>query len=178
MAGAHPALTGHTHGFTNGLLHPLSGWDHLLAMIAVGVWAVRGGRRAIRLLPLAFVSTMILGGLLGMIARVQIPLVEQGIAVSVLILGLFVAWRVRLPLWAGAMVVGWFALFHGFAHGAEMPATASGWLYGAGFVIATVGLHLAGIGLGLAMQKMNSPVPVRIVGGAMALGGAYLLFNA
>jgi urease accessory protein len=76
------------------------------------------------------------------------------------------------------MVVGWFALFHGFAHGAEMPATASGWLYGAGFVIATVGLHLAGIGLGLAMQKMNSPVPVRIVGGAMALGGAYLLFNA
>lgn len=176
-AGAHPALAGHTHGFANGLLHPLTGWDHLLAMTAVGVWAVHGGRRAVWLLPLAFLSTMICGGILGMTCRGEIPLLEQGIAASVLILGVFIAASVRLPLWAGAAVIGWFALFHGYAHGAEMPATASGWLYGLGFVLATASLHLAGIGMGWAMQRMNSLAPARIVGGAIAACGLYLLLN-
>lgn len=178
LAQAHPALPGHTHGFTNGLLHPLTGWDHLLAMTAVGIWAVQCGRRALWLVPLAFVSVMILGGILGMAGMGRIPLVEQGIAASVLILGIFIATAVQLPLPMGALVVGFFALFHGYAHGAEMPATVSGWLYGLGFVVATAGLHLFGIGIGLTAQRLNSMKLVRCVGGAIAACGVYLFVSA
>jgi urease accessory protein len=171
LAGAHPALAGHTHGFTNGLLHPLTGWDHLLALTAVGFLAARSGRRATWLLPLTFVSAMILGGILGIAAGVGIPLVEPGIAASVLVLGILIAAPVRVPIVPGVWLVGLFALFHGYAHGEEMPASASGWLYGAGFVMATISLQLFGLGLGRATQNLNSLTPVRIAGGLMALGG-------
>lgn len=178
LAEAHPALPGHTHGFSNGLIHPLTGWDHLLAMTAVGLWAVQCGRRALWFVPLAFVSVMTLGGILGMAGMGQIPLVEQGIAASVLILGIFIATATCLPLPAGAFVIGIFALFHGYAHGAEMPATASGWLYGLGFVLATVSLHLFGLGLGLTAQRLNSMKLVRCLGGAIAVFGVYLFITA
>jgi urease accessory protein len=178
LAGAHPALPGHTHGLVNGLLHPLTGWDHLLAMTAVGFLAARSGSRATWLLPLTFLSAMMLGGMLGMAAGVPVPMIEQGIAASVLILGIFIAAPARLPTVAGAWLVGLFALFHGYSHGAEMPASASGWLYGAGFILATASLHLLGIGLGRATLSLNSLTPVRIAGCLMALGGVYLLVQA
>jgi len=176
LAGAHPALAGHTHGLVNGLLHPLTGWDHMLAMTAVGFLAARGGRRTAWLLPLTFVSMLMVGGICGLAAGGAVPLVEQGIAASVFVLGVFIATPVRLPAVAGAWLVGLFALFHGYAHGAEMPASASGWLYGAGFVLATASLQLFGLGLGRTTQNLNSLTPVRIAGCLMALGGLYLLF--
>ncbi|MGC9940843.1 MAG: HupE/UreJ family protein [Verrucomicrobiota bacterium] len=178
LAQAHPGLPGHSHGFANGLMHPLTGWDHLLAMTAVGLWAVQGGKRALWVVPLAFVSVMTLGGMLGMAGMGQIPFLEQGIAASVLILGVFIATAAQLPLPVGAFVMGIFALFHGYAHGAEMPATESGWLYGLGFVLATASLHLCGIGLGLTAQRLNSMKLVRCVGGLMAICGVYLFFTA
>src|ERR1035437_488964 len=126
LAQAHP---GHNPGWANGLLHPVSGLDHICAMIAVGLWAAQRSGRAIWIVPLTFVSVMALGGLLGM-NGVRVPLVEQGIAASVLVLGLLIAAAVRLPLAASVLVVGIFAVFHGYAHGAEMPPTASGLTYG------------------------------------------------
>ena len=177
-ASAHPGLPGHTHGFANGFAHPFSGLDHLLAMTAVGLWAAQRGGRALWMVPLAFVSLMAVSGMLGMAGFGQIPLLEQAIAASVLVLGIFLAVAARLPMWASVLVIGLFAMFHGYAHGAEMPATASGLLYGLGFVLATATLHLFGIGLGLAAQKTNSMNVVRCAGVAIAAGGIYLLVTA
>jgi urease accessory protein len=173
LAQAHPGMPGHSHGFENGLLHPLTGLDHICAMVAVGLWAAQRGGRVLWLVPTTFISVMILGGILGM-GGAQIPFVEQGIAASVLVLGIFIAAAVRLPLAASMAVVGLFALFHGYAHGAEMPATASGLNYGIGFVAATASLHLCGIGLGLAAQRFASAQFVRYLGGAIAACGIYL----
>lgn len=178
VAWAHPGLPGHTHGFANGFAHPLSGLDHLLAMTAVGLWAVQRGGRAIWMAPLAFVSVMTLGGMLGMLGMGEVPLMEQAIAASVLILGIFLATASRLPLSMSIFVIGLFALFHGYAHGAEMPPTASGLSYGLGFVFATATLHLCGIGIGLAAQRMNSMKLVRYAGGVIAAYGIYLIFTA
>ncbi len=173
LAQAHPGMPGHTHGFENGLLHPLTGLDHICAMVAVGLWAAQRGGRALWLVPATFVSVMILGGVLGMGAA-QIPFVEQGIAASVLVLGIFIAAAVRLPLAASMAIVALFALFHGYAHGAEMPATASGLNYGIGFIAATASLHLCGIGLGVAAQRFASAQFIRYLGGAIAACGIYL----
>jgi urease accessory protein len=173
LAQAHPGPPGHTHGFTNGLLHPLTGLDHICAMVAVGLWAAQRGGRALWLVPTTFVSIMIVGGILGM-GHAGIPYVEQGIAASVLVLGILIAATIRLPLTASAAIVGLFALFHGYAHGAEMPDTASGLAYGVGFVIATVSLHLCGIGLGLLAKRFASPNLIRYAGGAIAACGVYL----
>jgi urease accessory protein len=175
LAQAHPGSPGHTHGFSNGLLHPLTGLDHICAMVAVGLWAAQRGGRALWLVPLTFVSIMVVGGILGM-GGVGIPYVEQGIAASVLVLGIFIAAAVRLPLAASMAIVGLFALFHGYAHGAEMPDTASGLAYGIGFVIATASLHFCGISLGLAAQKFASAKLIRFAGGAIAGCGVYLCF--
>jgi urease accessory protein len=175
LAQAHPGAPGHTHGFSNGLLHPLTGLDHICAMVAVGLWAAQRGGRALWLVPLTFVSIMVVGGILGM-GGVGIPYVEQGIAASVLVLGIFIAAAVRLPLAASMAIVGLFALFHGYAHGAEMPDTASGLAYGIGFVIATASLHFCGISLGLAAQKFASARLIRFAGGAIAGCGVYLCF--
>lgn len=175
LAQAHPGVPGHTHGFGNGLSHPLTGLDHLCAMIAVGLWAAQRGGRALWLVPLTFVSIMVTGGILGM-GGMGIPYVEQGIAASVLVLGIFIAAAVRLPLWASMAIVGLFALFHGYAHGAEMPDTASGFAYGIGFVVATASLHLSGIALGITAQRFASAQWVRCAGGAIAACGVYLCF--
>jgi urease accessory protein len=175
LAQAHPGAPGHTHGFSNGLLHPLTGLDHICAMVAVGLWAAQRGGRALWLVPLTFVSIMIVGGILGM-GGVGIPYVEQGIAASVLVLGIFIAAAVRLPLAASMAIVGLFALFHGYAHGAEMPDSSSGLAYGIGFVVATASLHLSGIALGIAAQRFASAQFVRYLGGGIAACGVYLCF--
>jgi urease accessory protein len=175
LAQAHPGAPGHTHGFSNGLFHPLTGLDHICAMVAVGLWAAQRGGRALWLVPLTFVSIMVVGGILGM-GGVGIPYVEQGIAASVLVLGIFIASAVRLPLAASAAIVGLFALFHGYAHGAEMPATAAGLAYGTGFVVATASLHLCGISLGLIAQRFASTKLIRYAGGTIAGCGVYLCF--
>ncbi len=177
LAQAHP---GHgAAGFTHGLVHPLNGWDHLLAMFAVGLWAAQKGGRALWALPAAFLGVMTLGGALGM-AHVQVPFVEQGILLSVLVLGVLIAAAVRLPLALGMAMVGLFALCHGLAHGAEMPENAAGFAYGAGFVLATALLHACGIAAGLFAKSVASrqwaPV-VRFAGAAIAMGGLMLCIH-
>jgi urease accessory protein len=173
LAQAHPGGAGHAHGFTNGLGHPLTGLDHICAMVAVGLWAAQRGGRALWLVPLTFVSVMIIGGIPGM-GGINVPYVEQGIAASVLVLGIFIAAAIHLPLAASMVIVGLFALFHGYAHGAEMPGNSSGLAYGIGFVVATANLHLSGIGLGIASKKSASLQMVRYLGGAIAACGVYL----
>ena len=177
LAQAHPGLPGHTHGFVNGLAHPLTGLDHICAMVAIGLWAAQRGGRALWAVPLAFVSVMALGGILGMTGG-ALPFVETGIAMSVLILGVLIAASVRLPLLTSVLLVGAFALFHGFAHGAEMPATASCLDYGIGFMMATASLHLCGIGLGLTARRWGSMQLIRCAGGAIAACGVFLFLTA
>ena len=156
--------------FLHGVSHPLTGIDHLCAMIAVGLWAAQTGGRTIWTVPLAFVSVMLLGGASGM-TGVHFPLAETGIAVSVLMLGVFIAAAVRLRLPASILIVGLFALCHGYAHGAEMPATASALGYAGGFALTTALFHLAGIGLGVGLEKIASAKFVRFAGGAIGLCG-------
>ena len=151
-ASAHTGL-GTTHGISAGFLHPVSGIDHMTVMIAVGIFAAQLGGRALYIVPLTFMGVMVMGAGLGM-AGIGLPYVEAGIAVSVLVMGVAVAMGWRLPLAAAMALVGAFAIFHGYSHGAEMPLEASGYAYGAGFVLATGLLHLIGIGLGLAMLKL------------------------
>jgi len=145
-----------------GFVHPFTGLDHLLAMLAVGLWAAQLGGRWIWAVPLAFVGSMALGGALGF-AGVKLPLVEPTIAASVLVLGLLVALRVRLR-WSGLAVVGAFAVFHGIAHAAEMPAEASTLFYAVGFVLATALLHAAGVALGMLPRARWAGVPVALAG--------------
>lgn len=148
LAGPALAHPGHLAGggFIDGLLHPLSGIDHLMAMTAVGVWAARQGGRALWALPAAFVVMLAGGAALG-IAGVALPAVEALIAASVVVLGLLAVTNVRVPVAAGVALVGAFAVFHGHAHGAEMPEAAHPLLYGAGFLLATALPHAAGIAL-------------------------------
>lgn len=175
-AEAHTGV-GSTMGFAHGFGHPFSGLDHILAMVAVGLFAANLGGRALWLVPLSFVSMMVVGGALG-ITGVNLPFVEIGIAASVIVLGLAVAMQWNLPV-AGAMaLVGFFALFHGHAHGAEMPTDASGLAYGVGFVLATAILHLIGIGLGLGigmLAKATSKRTMQAGGAIMSLAGAAML---
>jgi urease accessory protein len=174
LAHAHP---GHgVHGFSSGLAHPVHGLDHVLAMIAVGIWAAQLGGRAKWLVPASFVSVMAIGGALGM-AGVAMPFAEQGILASVLILGVLIAAAVRLPLAASMGIVGLFALCHGHAHGLEMPGTATGLAYGAGFVIATALLHATGIGAGLMIQRFAEVRWLRVTGLAICAASALLALN-
>jgi len=168
LAHAHPGHAGHDEvgGIGWGLMHPFTGLDHLLAMVAVGLWAVQLGGRALWALPAAFVGTMCLGGLMGMNGAV-LPLVEPMILTSVLALGALIAFTVRLPLAACAGVVALSALFHGQAHGAEMPVGASGWMTALGFVAATTALHVTGVLGGLGLQKFAQSRAVRVAGAAI-----------
>ncbi|HEY5778752.1 MAG TPA: HupE/UreJ family protein [Terrimicrobiaceae bacterium] len=175
LAHAHVGV-GETGGFLHGMGHPLSGLDHICAMVAVGLWASQMGGRAIWAVPLTFVGVMALAGALGMFGF-HVPFVETGIVVSVLTLGVLIAAAVRLPLSSSMIIVGLFAIFHGYAHGAEMPETASGLAYAAGFVAATAFLHACGIGLGIAIQKLASPAVVRFAGIAIVFCGGYLLLS-
>lgn len=172
LAFAHPGH-GSTSGLAAGLAHPITGLDHLAAMIGVGLWASQRGGRALWLVPLVFVLVMTIGGALGM-AGVAMPLVEPGIVASILVIGVLVAAAVRLPLVASALIVGLFALVHGHAHGAELPDTAAGLTCGVGFILATIGLIGCGVGLGLAAQRVGTSSLVRYAGGAIALLGVYL----
>ncbi len=155
MVSAAEAHTGHgsTLGFMHGFSHPLSGIDHILAMVAVGLFAAHLGGRAKWLVPSCFVVLMAFGGSMS-ISGFDLPFVELGIAASVIVLGALVALRTSMPTSMAMGIVGFFALFHGYAHGAEMPTDASGLNYAAGFMLATALLHITGIALGLGAAKL------------------------
>ena len=166
-----------TAGLTHGFAHPLGGIDHVLVMVAVGLFAAHLGRRALWLVPLSFISMMVIGGAFGM-AGIGLPFVEIGIGLSVVVLGLAVACGFHLPTAAAMALVGLFAIFHGHAHGAEMPETASGLAYGAGFALATALLHATGIVIGLGLGRAGAAIGRRALqtaGSAMALAGIAIL---
>ena len=164
-------------GFTSGFLHPFGGFDHLLAMVSVGLWGAYLGRPLIIALPVIFPTMMAIGGVLGM-ANVPLPPVELGIAVSVLALGLAIAGAIRAPVWLACSVVAVFAVFHGYAHGKELPSAADPIGYSVGFVLATGLLHVAGIGLGLLNGRPGGQVFTRSLGGLVAIAGAFFLVRA
>jgi urease accessory protein len=164
---------GETSGFTAGFDHPLSGLDHVTVMVAVGLWAALKGGRALWVWPATFVGIMLVGGALGM-AHVPIPFVEPGILASVVALGLLVALAVDLPVWTGALVIGLFAIFHGHAHGTEVPETASGIEYMAGFALATALLHAIGIAAVVVLGPRFRNL-VRVAGAACAAIGVGLI---
>lgn len=163
-------------GFASGFLHPILGGDHLVAMVAVGLWGAQLGRPAIWLLPITFPSVMALGGLLGVLG-VALPLVEVVVALSAIVLGALVATAARPPFWVAAIVVGIFAVFHGHAHGTELPAAANPLAYGVGFVLATGLLHLAGILLGTLVRRPWGAGLVRACGVVVAVVGGYFLLG-
>jgi urease accessory protein len=174
-ASAH-SETGHAGGFSSGFLHPLTGLDHIVAMVAVGLWGAFLAGRAMWLLPVVFPVVMALGGALGVLG-VPVPSVETGIALSGVVLGLMIVFAVKPPLWVAAVIVGVFAIFHGHAHGTELPESANAMTFAAGFVVSTGLLHLAGIALGLLVRWPWGRVAVRAGGGAIALTGFGFLFH-
>ena len=178
LAGATHAFAhvqpGQTQSFLTGLGHPLSGFDHMLAMISVGLWGAQLGPPAMWLLPVTFPLVMSLGGFLALVG-VRLPGVEAGVALSALLLGLMVAAEAKPKLPMAAALVAVFAIFHGYAHGAELPAGESGLTYSIGFVIATGCLHLAGITIGLAHRWRSGQVAIRLLGASIALAGAFFL---
>jgi len=176
VASAH-VEAGRAEGLLAGLRHPVSGLDHVLAMVAVGLWGAQLGAPAIWLLPVTFPVVMAFGGILGLLG-VPLPGVEIGIALSALVLGLAVSAAWRPPLVAAAVVVGLFAVFHGHAHGTELPAGASGLLYSLGFVAATGLLHATGIGIGLIQRWEWGKRVLRAAGAAVAAAGLYFLWRA
>lgn len=163
-------------GFESGFWHPILGWDHVVAMVAVGLWGAFLGSPAIWILPVVFPLVMALGGALGVIG-VPLPMVEAGIALSGVVLGLLIAFAARAPLWVAALIVGIFAIFHGHAHGTELPEAFNAYGYAVGFVVGTGLLHLAGIAFGLLTGSQIGKVAVRAGGGVIALVGAAYLFG-
>jgi urease accessory protein len=161
-------------GFTSGFMHPLFGWDHIAAMVAVGIWGAFLGPPAIWMLPVVFPMVMAFGGALGILG-VPLPGVEIGIALSAIVLGLMVAFAARPPIWVAAIVVGIFAIFHGHAHGTELPAAADGVAYAGGFVLATGLLHLSGIALGSLTRWDFGKLVIRALGGGIAMAGVAFL---
>ena len=173
-AAAHTG-TGLAGGFIPGFEHPLGGLDHLLAMICVGLWGAFLGRPLIHVLPIAFPMMMVAGATLGMLS-VPLPPVEIGIAISVLVLGGCIALALRAPVWVATPIVAIFAVFHGYAHGRELPSAADPFGYSAGFVLATGLLHVLGIGLGLLKNSRHGEFAIRAGGATVcALGGWFLL---
>jgi urease accessory protein len=181
LVSASPALAheagGEATGFLSGLRHPVSGWDHILAMVAVGLWGAQLGAPAMWLLPVTFPMVMALGGFLSLLG-VPLPAVEMGIAVSAIVLGLMVLVEAHPPLWAAGIIVAFFAVFHGYAHGTELPPGANGLLYSAGFVIATGCLHAVGITIGLIHRWPMGRTALRAAGGSVALAGVVFLWRA
>lgn len=172
---AHPGHPG--HAFADGWWHPLLGLDHLLAMVAVGLLAVRLGGRGLWLMPAMFISAMVGGGIIAA-SGVALPGVEWGIMASVLVLGALIAACWRMPLPAGAALVSLFAVFHGYAHAAEMVAGGSLSVYAAGFVSATALLHLAGIAAGTLLAQTASARPLRMAGGAISAASLLMALGA
>ncbi len=175
-ASAHsdPNLAG---GLVAGVLHPISGPDHLLAMVAVGLWGAFLGRPLIILLPTVFPAMMAVGGMLGMIG-VPAPPTELGISASVIVLGAAIAARWRPPAVVALLVVAIFALFHGYAHGAELPSIADPVAYSLGFVVATGCLHLIGIAIGLIERRRHGATAIRVMGGIIMAAGGWFLASA
>ena len=163
-------------GFESGFWHPILGWDHVVAMVAVGLWGAFLGSPAIWILPVVFPLVMALGGALGIIG-VPLPMVETGIALSGVVLGLLIAFAMRAPLWVAAVIVGIFAIFHGHAHGTELPDEFGAYGYAVGFVIGTGLLHLVGIAFGVLTGSEIGKIAVRAAGGVIALIGAAFLFG-
>jgi urease accessory protein len=174
LAFAH-APEGAGGGFLTGFLHPILGFDHLIAMVAVGLWGAFLGDRALWILPIVFPSIMAVGAALGIVG-LEIPLVEFVIALSGVVLGALIALRLKVPLAIAMVLVGIFAIFHGYAHGTEMPGQISAITYGAGFVIGTGLLHLAGIAIGFATRLPRGELLVRGCGGVISvIGLTYLV---
>lgn len=176
VAHAH-AQAGAASGFTTGFVHPITGLDHLLAMVAVGLWGAQLGAPAMWLLPVTFPIVMAIGGLLGLLG-VPLPGVEVAIAASAILLGLAVMTERRPTLIVAAILVGFFAIFHGHAHGTELPPGENGLLYSIGFVVATGLLHLCGIGIGTIHRWRSGQVALRVAGACIALAGLLFLWRA
>lgn len=171
------AGNGDTAGLVHGFMHPIGGLDHILAMVAVGVFAVVLGGRALWLVPASFVAMMVVGFGLG-VSGIALPGVELGIALSSIIIGGAAALGRPMPVAAAMALAGVFAVFHGHAHGAEMPARALGFEYAAGFVLATAALHLAGIGAALGASRLvgrYGRTAAQVAGGLFAVGGLGIL---
>ena len=160
-------------GFLTGFLHPLRGLDHVLAMLAVGMWGAQLGRPAIWVLPVAFPQVMALGGVAGILG-VPLAGIELGVTVSVVVLGTMIALDRRPPLWAALVIVSFFAVFHGYAHGAELPGKTGAVAYSAGFVTATGLIHLTGIGIGFVVKLPHGVKMLRAGGSAIAAAGLLL----
>lgn len=173
LAEAHITQEG-AGGFLHGFEHPLSGADHLMAMFCVGLWGAQMGGRSVWGLPIAFPLIMVVGGILG-IAGVPLPAVESGIALSIIVLGAAIACVWRPPEWVALAVIGIFAIFHGYAHGAELPAASDPADFAIGFVIATGLIHIAGIAVGLCFQRIRGGGLSRALGGLIGIGGIYFL---
>ncbi len=169
--------TGLAGGFVAGLLHPLSGMDHLLAMVSVGLWGAVLGRPLLVALPVIFPAMMAGGAMLGMFA-VPVPPVEFGIALSVLMLGTAIATGLRPPVWLACAMVGLFALFHGYAHGRELPSAADPIGYSAGFVLSTGLLHVVGIAIGALYETGRGRLLIKGLGAAIGAAGLYFLTSA
>jgi urease accessory protein len=169
--------TGLPGGLGSGFTHPFSGLDHLLAMVSVGLWGAFLGRPLIYVLPVVFPAMMVAGAVMGMF-EVPLPPVEIGIALSVLVLGSCIALSLRAPVWAACLVVTVFAVFHGYAHGKELPSAADPTSYSAGFVLATGLLHVSGICLGLLNSRPNGVVVTRSVGAGIAALGVWFFYQA
>jgi urease accessory protein len=177
---ATPALAhtgaGVSGGFSSGLQHPIFGPDHLLAMLAVGIWGAQMGGRTVWSLPVAFPVVMAFGGLWGILGF-ELPHVELGIALSVISLGLVIALALRPPEIIALCLIGIFAIFHGYAHGIELPVAADPAAYAAGFVMATGLIHVAGILIGLTIGKLFDGLLARGIGGLISAAGAYFLIK-
>jgi len=173
LASAH-ILLGTSHGMRDGFVHPFTGMDHLLAMFAVGLWAAQHRGRAVWMIPLTFVSLMVLGGIMG-VSGAYVPGAELGIAVSLLALGGLIATATRFRPSLSMLVVGFFALFHGYAHGHEMPAAVSAVSFSVGFVLATLLLHGLGIAAGICLQKRQRVIA--FAGSAIALCSIFFFLN-
>lgn len=173
VASAHDS-GGLAGGFYSGFLHPILGWDHVVAMVAVGLWGAFLGSPAIWVLPIVFPLVMAIGGALGVIG-IPLPAVETGIALSAIVLGAMVAFAVRPRIWVAAVIVGAFAIFHGHAHGTELPSAANPLAFSLGFVIATGLLHLSGVAFGLLTRWPAGTTAVRSGGAIISVVGLAFL---
>ena len=176
VAFAHPQK-GEAVGFLTGFRHPVSGLDHVLAMVAVGLWGAQLGAPAIWVLPVAFPMVMAMGGMLGLIG-VPLPGIEYGIALSAILLGAAVLFEIRPPLWVAATLVSVFAVCHGHAHGTELPPGQSALLYSLGFVVGTGCLHGVGIAIGAIHRWPWGQRVLRAAGAGVAMGGVFFMWKA
>ncbi|MEM7075250.1 MAG: HupE/UreJ family protein [Pseudomonadota bacterium] len=173
-----PALAhtgdGHAGGFVSGFTHPILGWDHVAAMIAVGLWGAFLGSPAIWILPVVFPLVMALGAVAG-IAGIPVPAIEMGIALSAVVLGVMIVFAIKPPIWICAVIVGTFAIFHGYAHGTELPSNVNALAYAVGFVISTGLLHMTGVAFGLLVRWPVGRAAVRGAGGLILFAGIAFL---